>query len=121
MILQLTSIPKQWDGKPVGKDDGPGGDDEPRDLRSFLIQALNQAAMGAELPTGQRKNEGPEPLLKRFRLSMKIEEAGDEVELDTEDFQLCEQCIAALFITGVSVRLLGALHAAVGSEETKAD
>lgn len=119
MILQLTAIPKMWNGAPIGLDDREGGDNQPRDLRSFVIQSLCEAQLGQLLPNGNRQTEPPETLLKRFRLSTKIEQADGDIEVDTEEFQLIEQCLSAHWKEVASTMLIGALHDSVGSKETE--
>jgi hypothetical protein len=66
MILKLTDVPKQWHGDALGVDDRPSGDGKPRDLRSFVLQALSEAQFGDPLPgqPGRRETEPPEVLLK---------------------------------------------------------
>lgn len=111
MIINITAEPTNWNGSPLGV----GPDKCPRDLKSFVLQALAEAQIVRTNPAGQRETEPPSALLKRFRTSAKIEAAQDSVELETEEFQLVEHCIAALFKEAVSVRLMGCLHQSVGS------
>jgi hypothetical protein len=119
MQLRLTDIPKQWNGDPVGIDDRPGQNNRPRNLRSFLLQALSEAQLGELIQGGggRRQTEPPDVLLKRSRLCARLESSDLGIELDTDEFALCETCVAALWMEGVSVKVLGALHAAVGKEE----
>ncbi len=113
MILRLTTAPTQWNGNPTGII-VDGDTRVPRELRSFILQALAEAQLAVMSPDGNRKAPDPGSLLKRFTLSTRIEHAETEVTIDTEELQLIEQCVATIFTEAVSIRVLGCIHESLG-------
>jgi len=118
MRIELRSIPKTWAGTPAGVvkmgEEEPG---RPRELASFLLQALDEAHTTGFLSTGQPRAEEPEVLLLRSMLSHRIAQSNGAVELSPPELELLRRCIAACFRESVSVPVLGQLDASIEREQ----
>jgi hypothetical protein len=121
MTIQLRTIPILWNGTPVGvarkNEQDPG---IPRDLASFLVQALSEAHTAGFLQDGQPRAEDPKVLLVRASLWRKIETAGQELEITPEELDLVQRCVAATFREPISVPLMGALHSSIQGDSPPA-
>lgn len=113
---RLDQVPSSWSGIPLGLDKKtPDDEGTPRVFRSFILEALTSAHLSGYTQVGQHASENPKKLLQRARLISKLSDV-DDVELDSEEFGIVEECIAGHFIEVASVQLVGFLHDSVCAE-----
>lgn len=117
MKLRTNTIPNGWNGEVLGiykKDEEDAG--TPRDLKSFLSEALVSAHTSGHMPTGQPKPESADVLLNRWRIRSKLD-AEEVVTLTNEEFTLIQTCVASHFLEVASVPIIGTIHASIEPEK----
>ena len=122
MQVTLTTIPTRYDGvvlRHKKEDDKPNENTgNPQDLRAILIECLSSAIDGF-FDDGRPKPAGPDNLMKRMLLSVKLRDAEDVVDLETEELQLLETAVTAAKVPWAAIMVLEALHGKAKPPETE--
>lgn len=113
MQVTLTTIPTRYDGitlrhrKPTDKPTENTG--EPQNLRDILIECLS-AAIDGVYDDGRAKPATADSLMKRMLLAVKLRDAGDTIDLETDELQLLETAVTSAKVPWAAIMTLEALH-----------
>jgi hypothetical protein len=106
VIIDTKTIPTHWKGVPLGIDERSN---EPRNLGSYLIQALCESNLAGVAAGGVILRSTPDELLERYTLTRAIERSEGKLTVSERQFQLLRDCVTVFFAEVASVRLIGVL------------